>query len=138
MLSGTVERGMNGTVAPLTLRLVADPASLSTLRPSVRAWLEGLEIVEPDVAAIVPACWEVTADAAESAPMEGKAHRIHLTAALAGGEVVVRCTAQADWPVEDHASRYVAALLVDDVAIDRSPDAVSVLLRKAASCGLAP
>lgn len=120
---------------PFTLRLAADPASLSTLRPSVRAWLEGLEIAEPDVSSIVAACWEVTADAAESAA-NGNGQRIELTAAFAEGEVVVRCTAPADWQVEDHPSRYVAALLVDDAAIDRSPAAVSVVLRKAVSRGL--
>jgi len=123
-------------VEPLTLRLATDSAALSTLRPSVRAWLERLELVEADVAAIVAACWEVTSDAAESTSGDRNGHPIALTAALVGSEVVARCTGPAGWRIEDRPSRYVAALLVDDLAIERSADAVSVELRKSASRGL--
>ena len=125
-------RGGNGylpTVEPLSLQLPADPAVLAVLRRSVHGWLEGLEIVEPDVAAIVAACSEVAADAIEAGPAE-------LHGVLASGDVVVRCTGSADWRVEDHPSRYVAALLVDDVSIDRSAAGTAVVLRKASSRGL--
>jgi len=123
-------------VEPLNLRLATDPAALATLRPSVRAWLERLELVEPDVAAIVAACWEVTSDAAESTSGDGNGQVVELTAALVGQEIVARCTGPAGWRVEDRPSRYVAALLVDDLAIERSADAVSVELRKSPSRGL--
>lgn len=95
----------------------------------MRTWLEGLEIVEQDTAAIAAACSEVAADAIETGPVE-------VYGVLAGGDVVVRCVGVEEWRIEDHASRYVAALLVDDVSIDRSGGVTSVVLRKAASRGL--
>jgi len=116
-------------VEPFSLRLPADPAALASLRRAVRDWLEGLEIVEPDVAAIVAGCSEVAADAIEAGPAE-------IDGVLAGTDVVIRCTGSAEWRIEDHPSRYVAALLVDDVAIDRSPAGTTVVLRKASSRGL--
>jgi hypothetical protein len=122
-------------VEPLSLRLPAEAAVLAPLRRSVRDWLGRLEIVEPDVAAIVAACSEVAADAIESAP-RGNRDTIEVEAGLAGGDVVVRCTGPHGWKIDEHPSRYVAALLVDDVAIDRSEDGTSVVLRKAASRGL--
>jgi hypothetical protein len=115
--------------AALNLRFPCDPAALAQLRDEVRAWLEGLEIVQQDVAAIVAACSEVAADAIDSGPVE-------LEGVLAEGDVVVRCSGSPDWRVEDQPSRYVAALLVDDVSIERGGDAVAVVLRKAASRGL--
>ena len=113
---------------PFTLR-VPDAAALAILRRAVREWLEAREIVEPDVAAIVAACSEVAADAVEAGPAE-------LHGVLAGGDVVVRCSGVPEWRIEDHPSRYVAALLVDDVSIDRTADDTAVVLRKAASRGL--
>ena len=105
------------------------------LRQSVRAWLEELEIVEPDIAAIVAACSEAAANAVEDASsQDGDA--IEITAAMVGGDVVVRCTASAAWKIEAHPSRYVAALLVDDVSIDRAGGTTAVVLRKASSRGL--
>jgi len=95
----------------------------------MRQWLAELEIVEADIAAIVAASSEVAADAIEAGPVE-------LHGVLAGADVVVRCNGPPEWGIEDHPSRYVAALLVDDVAIDRSGDATAVVLRKAASRGL--
>jgi len=95
----------------------------------MRGWLERLEIVEQDVAAIVAACSEVAADAIEVGPVE-------LHGLLAGGDVVVRCTGGPAWRIEDHPSRYVVALLVDDVTIERADDEVVVVIRKAASRGL--
>jgi len=114
---------------PFSLRLPADPAALAQLRRAVREWLVGLEIVEQDVAAIVAACSEVAADAIEAGPVE-------LHGVLAGADVVVRCIGQAEWGIEEHPSRYVAALLVDDVSIDRTAAGTTVVLRKAASRGL--
>lgn len=114
---------------PLTLRLPAEPAALALLRGSVREWLESLEIVEPDVAAIVAACSEVAAGAVEAGDVE-------VTGILAGGDVVVRFAGSSGWEIEDSPSRYVAALLVDDVSIDRSENGTAVVLRKAASRGL--
>jgi len=114
---------------PLTLRLAHDPAALATLRRSVREWLERLEIVEHDVAAIVAACSEVAADAIETGPVE-------LRGVLAGGDVVVRCSGPPEWRIEDHPSRYVAALLVGDVSLERTAGDSSVVLRKTASRGL--
>ena len=113
---------------PLTL-LVPDAAALAILRSAVREWLEQLEIVEPDITAIVAACSEVAADALETGPAE-------LHGVIAGGDVVVRCSGAADWRIEDHPSRYVAALLVDDVSINGSASGTAVVLRKAASRGL--
>jgi hypothetical protein len=114
---------------PLTLHLPQDPAALATLRRSVREWLETLEIVDTDVAAIVAAISEVAADAVEAGPVE-----VH--GVLAGGDVVMRCRGSPEWRIEDHPSRYVAALLVDDVAIEQTADASAIVLRKAASRGL--
>ena len=102
---------------------------LATLRADVREWLKTLEIVEQDVAAIVAACSEVAADAIEAGAVD-------LHGVLAGGDVVVRCAGSLAWRVEDHPSRHVAALLVDDVAIERTGETVAVVLRKAASRGL--
>lgn len=113
---------------PFSHRLT-DPAALAQLRAAARDWLETLGIVEPDVAAIVAACSEVAGDAVESGP-------VTLDGVLAGGDVVVRCAGSSGWRIEDHPSRYVAALLVDDVSIERSGDATAVVLRKAASRGL--
>ena len=48
----------------------------------------------------------------------------------------MRLTGIADWRVEDRPSCYVAALLVDDVAIEHSPGQTGVVLRKATSTGL--
>jgi hypothetical protein len=115
-------------VDPFTLRL-EDAAALAPLRQALRQWLESLEIVEPDVAAIVAACSEIAAAAVEAGPAE-----IH--GVLAGGDVVVRFDGALDWRIEDHPSRYVARLLVDDVSIERTGDAPAVVLRKAASRGL--
>jgi hypothetical protein len=114
---------------PFVLHLPADPAALATLRRVAREWLESLEIVEQDVAAVVAACSEVAADAVEAGPAD-------LQGVLAGGDVVVRCVGAPAWLVEDHPSRYVAALLVDDVSIERTDDQVAVFLRKATSRGL--
>jgi hypothetical protein len=116
-------------VEPLELHFPADPAVLVELRASVRAWLESLEIVEPDVAAIVAACSELAADAIEAGTVE-------LHGVLAGGDVVVRCAGAPGWHIEDHPSRYVAALLVDDLTIERTEHEAAVVLRKAASRGL--
>jgi hypothetical protein len=116
-------------VESLDLRFPADPAALADVRRSVRAWLESLEIVEQDVGAIVAACSEVAADAIEAGPVE-------LHGVLAGADVVVRCAGAPAWAIENHPSRYVAALLVDDVSIERTADAVAVVLRKSAGRGL--
>lgn len=116
---------------PLELRLAADPAALAELRRSVRSWLESHGIVEHDVAAIVAGCSEVVADAIEAGAAE-----VH--GVLAGGDVVVRVTGAPGWGIEDHPSRYVAALLVDDVTIERAGDGVAVVLRKSAGRGLRP
>jgi hypothetical protein len=116
-------------VASFELSLPGDPAALARLRDEVRRWLQSLEIVEQDVAAIVAACSEVAADAIEAGAVE-------LHGLLAGGDVVVRCSGLPAWRVEDHPSRYVAALLVDDVSIERAEDRVAVVLRKATSRGL--
>ena len=113
------------------MHLPADPAALAILRRSMREWLE---VVEPDVAAIVAACSEVAADAVDSGLPDGQT--IEITAVLAGGDVVVRCTGSQDWKIDEHPSRYVAALLVDDVSIDRTAGGTEVVLRKAASRGL--
>lgn len=121
-------------MAPLELRIPADPAALARLRQSIREWLEGLEIVEQDVAAMVAATSEVAADAVESLVAQGG--EVELTGILAGADVVVRCAAAPAWRIEDHPSRYIAALLVDDVSIERTEKAVAVVLRKAASRGL--
>lgn len=110
---------------------VADAAALAQLRQSVRGWLAALEIVEPDVAAIVAGCSEVAADAVEAGPVE-------VYGVLAGGDVVVRFSGAADWGIDDHPSRYVAALLVDHISIERSEDGTNVVLRKATSRGLRP
>lgn len=114
---------------PFVLDLPADPSALAELRTALRTWLERLEIVEQDVAAIIAACSEVGADAIEAGPADFRG-------VLAGGDVVIRCAGASGWAIEDHPSRYVAALLVDDVSIDRWPDGVAVVLRKAASRGL--
>jgi hypothetical protein len=106
-----------------------DPAALAFLRGSVREWLESLEIVESDVAAIVAASSEVAAGAVEAGAVE-------VTGLLAGGDVVVRFAGPPGWQIEDKPFRYVAALLVDDVSIEHSDGAASVVLRKAASRGL--
>lgn len=116
-------------MSPLELRIPADPGALTELRQAVRSWLQSLEIVEEDVGAIVAACSEVAADAIEIGPVDVRGE-------LAGGDVVVRCTGASDWRIDDHPSRYVARLLVDDVSIEPASDAVSVVLRKAASRGL--
>jgi hypothetical protein len=116
-------------VTSLDLQFSSDPAALAALRRSVRGWLETLEIVEQDVAAVAAACSEVAADAIEAGG--GELHGV-----LAGGDVVVRLTGPAGWGIEEHPSRYVAALLVDDVSIERADDGVAVVLRKSASRGL--
>ena len=127
--------GIYCNVDPLTLHLPADAAALARLRRSMREWLEQLEIVESDVAAIVAACSEIAADAIESAP-EGNSGAMDVEAAIAGGDVVVRCTGPEGWRIDEHPSRYVAALLVDDLSIERSGARTSVVLRKATSRGL--
>jgi hypothetical protein len=114
---------------PLTLSFPQDPAALATLRQSVREWLESLEIVEPDVAAIVAACSELAAGAIESGAVEFRG-------VMVGGDIVVRCSGVPEWQIEDHPSRYVAALLVDDVSLERGPGASAVVLRKSTSRGL--
>jgi hypothetical protein len=116
-------------VEPLHLQLGNDPTALADLRRSVRRWLESLEIVERDVDAIVAASSEVAAAAIEVGPAE-------LRGELAGGDVVVRVTGSPSWDVENHTSRYVAALLVDHVSIERSENAVTVDLRRTANRGL--
>jgi hypothetical protein len=116
-------------VEPFRFALPPDPAALSELRRAVRDWLVGLEITNEDVASIAAACSEIAADGIETG-------RLELVGILAGGDVVVRCEGPAGWQIEDHPPRYVAALLVDDVSIERSGQAVSVVLRKAASRGL--
>ena len=113
---------------PFTVRL-ADASALAEMRQSVRGWLQAAEIVEPDVAAIVAACSEIAGDALEAGPVE-------LHAVLAGGDVVVCCSGSREWGIEDHPSRYVARLLVDDVSIEHAEDGTAVVLRKAASRGL--
>jgi len=114
---------------PLTLHLPQDPAALATLRRSVREWLESLEIGDTDVAAMVAACSEVAAEAVDAGPVD-------VRGVLAGGDVVMRCSGSPEWRIEDHPSRHVAALLVDDVSIEHTPDASAVVLRKAVSRGL--
>jgi hypothetical protein len=121
-------------MAPLEIRIPTDPGALAQLRQAVRAWLESLEIVEQDVAAVVAASSEVAADAVES--LAGEGTPVALAGVLDGGDVVVRFAGPPAWRIEDHPSRYVAALLVDDVTIERTDDAVAVVLRKAASRGL--
>lgn len=111
-----------------TLRL-EDAAALALLRRAVREWLESLEIVGTDVAAIVAACSEIAAAAVEAGPAE-------FHGVLAGGDVVVRCAGSPDWRIEDHPSRYVARLLVDDVSIELTGGGTAVVLRKATSRGL--
>ena len=111
------------------LQLPPDPAALGSLRRAVHEWLTDLGIVDADVAPIVAACSEIAADAIESG-------KVGLDGLLADSDVVVRCTGSGDWRIEDHPSRYVAALLVDDLSIERTGETVSVVLRKAASRGL--
>ena len=111
------------------LRVSDGPGALADLRHAVRGWLERLDIVEQDIVAIVTACSEVVADGIDTGPVD-------VRGVLAGGDVVIRCMGAHGWQFEDHASRYVAALLVDDVSIDRSSNSTSAVLRKAASRGL--
>jgi hypothetical protein len=40
------------------------------------------------------------------------------------------------WGIADRPSRYVAALLVDDVSVETRPDRASVVLRKSLDLGL--
>ena len=120
---------------PLTLFLPADPAELSRLRRTLRSWLEGLEVVEADVAGMVAACSEVAADAVEDTPSHA-ADAIEITAAMTGGDVVVRCAVAGDWGIAQHPSRYVAALLVDDLSIEQRDGRTAVVLRKAFDRGL--
>jgi len=122
----------NGYETPVTTfrcLLPADPAALAPLRAAVRDWLSGLEIVEQDVAAIVAACSEIAADGIEVGP-------VALRGLQADSDIVVRIEGVLAWGIEDHPSRYVAALLVDDVTIARDDGSVAVVLRKAASRGL--
>jgi hypothetical protein len=114
---------------PLSVILPAESASLSALRRLVREWLVSLEIAESDVEAILAACSEIAGDAVESGPVE-------VTGAMTDADVVVRCAGPPDWRIEGHSARYVAALLVDDVSIEPTAEAVSVVLRKTASRGL--
>ncbi len=113
----------------LTFELPADPAALARLREGVRTWLVGLDVREEDAAAVVAACSEIGADAIEVGPAT-------VRGGLAGSEIVVRITAGSEWRIEDRPSRFVAALLVDDVSIERAFGATSVVLRKATSRGL--
>jgi hypothetical protein len=116
-------------VRPFSARLPADSAGLSALRKLVREWLESLEIVEPDVAAIVAACSEIAGCAVESGPVE-------VTGVMADADVVIRCAGPPGWSIERDPARYVAALLVDDVSIEPTAERVSVVLRKAVGRGL--
>jgi hypothetical protein len=113
----------------LTFDLPPDPAALAGLRQSVRVWLQGLDVRQEDAAAVVAACSEIAADAIE-------VDAVHVRAGRAGSEVVVRVAGSPDWRVEDRPSRYVAALLVDDVSIQYTPGETAVVLRKATSRGL--
>jgi anti-sigma regulatory factor (Ser/Thr protein kinase) len=113
----------------LTFELPPDPAALASLRRAVRAWLERVEVGTDDAAAIVAACSEVAAEAIEVCPVD-------VRGGIAGSDVVVRFTGGPGWQIEDRPSRYVAALLVDDVSIERSPNETAVVLRKATSRGL--
>ncbi len=122
------QTGIYRQMDPFSIRLT-DASGLAQMRRSVRVWLEALEIVEPDVAAVVTACSEIAADALEAGPAQ-------LHGVMAGGDVVVRCSGSRDWGIEDHPSRYVARLLVDDVSFEHADDSTAVVLRKATSRGL--
>jgi len=113
----------------LTFELPPDPAALASLRGSVRDWLDRLGAGAEDAAAIVAACSEIAAEAVDVGP-------IHVHGGLADSEVVIRLAGGRDWRVEDRPSRYVAALLVDGVSIQRTPAETVVVLRKATSTGL--
>jgi hypothetical protein len=113
----------------LTYDLPADPAELAALRRSAREWLEGLDVSDEDAAAVVAACSEIAADAIEVGPA-------HVHGGLAGSEIVVRVAGNPHWRIEDRPSRYVAALLVDDVSIQRSATETAVVLRRSVSRGL--
>ncbi len=95
----------------------------------MRVWLDGLDVLEEDAAAVVAACSEIAADAIEVGPG-------HVGGGHAGSEVVLRVAGSADWRIEDRPARYVAALLVDDVSIQHTPGETAVVLRKATSRGL--
>jgi Histidine kinase-like ATPase domain len=135
MLTGPHETGITPHMEPLVLRVPPDPAVLATLRSELRIWLEALEAAEEDVAAIVAACSEVAADAIEYAPSQATG-AVEFTAVLAGADVVVRCAAPGDWRIGERPSRYVAALLVDDVSIEPGTAGTAVVLRKSVDRGL--
>jgi hypothetical protein len=117
-------------VDALELELPYDASALAPFRREVREWLERREIAEEDVAAIVGACSEVVADAIESLPVLEAPTTIRLTVAQGEGDVVVRCAAAAGWRIEEHPSRHVAALLVGDVSVERTPGLTAVVLRR--------
>jgi hypothetical protein len=113
----------------LTLELPPDSAALASLRRAVREWLEALDVPQEDAAAVVAACSEIAAEAIEVGS-------VRVRGGLAGSDIVVRFTGSAAWRIEDRPARYVAALLADDVSIERAYGATSVVLRKATSRGL--
>jgi hypothetical protein len=113
----------------LTFELPPDPAALASFRGAVRGWLESVDVAEQDVAAIVAACSEVAGEAIEVG-------RVRVHGGMVDSDVIVRFTGTSGWRMEDRPARYVAALLVDDVAIDRAFGGTSVTLRKTVSRGL--
>ncbi len=113
----------------LTFDLPPDPAALASFRRAVRDWLDDLYVSDEDAAAVVAACSEIAAESIEGGPVQ-------VRGGLAGSEIVVRFTGAPEWRIEDRPSRYVAALLVDDVSIQRTPSEKAVVLRKAPSRGL--
>jgi len=119
-------------VEPLSLRLPCDPAALSALRHAVTVWLEGFEPAESEAAAVVGACSEIAADAIDAA----LADAIEFEGAVDGGDVVVRLAVDGTWGIAERPSRFVAALLVDDVTVETRGDRTSVVLRKSLDLGL--
>jgi hypothetical protein len=105
---------------------------LSSLRHAIALWLESMQPAEAEAAALVGACSEIAADAIDTA----LADAIEVEGAVDGGDVVVRLAVEGIWGIAERPSRFVAALLVDDMAVETRGDRTSVVLRKSLDLGL--
>ncbi|MEA2151766.1 MAG: hypothetical protein QOD69_3596 [Solirubrobacteraceae bacterium] len=120
--------------ARLALDIPSEPGALRSLRALLRRWLAQAEAADVDVHAIVMACSEACTNAIEHAGA-GPDETISFEAVLRDGEVDVTVRDRGHWrdqrpPSEQGRGLDLIDALMDDVALETSPDGTVVRLRR--------
>jgi anti-sigma regulatory factor (Ser/Thr protein kinase) len=120
--------------ARLALEMPSEPSALRSLRALLRRWLAQADAADVDIHAIVMACSEACTNAIEHAGA-GPDETITFEAVLHEGEVDVTVRDRGHWrdqrpPSDQGRGLDLIDALMDDVALETSPEGTVIRLRR--------